>query len=231
MQIDETCIETECLPLHYPNITYRVGNGRDKTADISDTEQFKWNGREGTKGFLQDIRPIRQWCIVDDYRSRGAGNKVHEIWRIYCSMRRFDERNGPIQKPQILTIDMDRGFEEYISIAQQNWDLIFVVLPDHGKSNSEIKAHFTKAVQTHKISGDNGSLVQFILQRNAFNKDAVFHAFEDSLAKCGNILFKLTPHLPPNSPYYLNKAGGKDLSKIWTIGLDVSSKKGDKPST
>ncbi len=56
--------------------------------------------------------------------------------------------------------------------------------------------------------------------------------FEDSLAKCGNILFKLEPQLPPNSPYF--KAGGKDLSNIWTIGLDIShttSKRGGKPST
>eukprot|EP01083_Nonionella_stella_P100178 282222_1 len=40
MQIDEKCIETECLPLNYPDITYRVANGRDKVANIGDTHNL-----------------------------------------------------------------------------------------------------------------------------------------------------------------------------------------------
>ena len=66
-----------------------------------------------------------------------------------------------------------------------------------------------------------------MLQRNAFNKNAVLGAFEDSLAKFGNILYELDPLIPAKTPY-------GDFNKIWTIGLDVShttSRKARKPST
>ena len=100
---------------------------------------------------------------------------------------------------------------------------MFVILPD-GTEGSEIKARFTKAVQTQKLAGNKGCLVQCILTRNAFNKNAALGAFEDALAKCGNVLYELVPIIPKGSPYE-NK-----LNKIWTIGLDVSHNK-EKPST
>lgn len=69
--------------------------------------------------------------------------------------------------------------------------------------------------------------IQCVLKRNAFNKNAVLGAFEDALAKVGNILYELDPLIPKDTPY-------GDYKRIWTIGLDVShttSRKAHKPST
>merc|ERR1719242_2391048 len=48
------------------------------------------------------------------------------------------------------------------------------------------------------------------------SKDSILGAFEQAMGKIGNILYRVTPSLPPQSPYK-----GK-LDKIWTIGIDVS---------
>ena len=130
IEIDQQCIETDALRLHYPNFTYQAmigggggysqrGRGRGgyrggrgggtigpKTVSLGDRNEFKWGGGQGTKGFLYDVRPIRNWCIVCDGYNKRAGDKLFEYWQMYTGMRRFDQRSGPIQTPKLIPINM-----------------------------------------------------------------------------------------------------------------------------
>ena len=157
IKIHDKSIVTDALELKYPAITYmaagqRRGDTREKRVSVGGPD-FKWGGREGTKGFLHDTKPIVRWVIVDDVNSRGAGNKIYQHWEAYCGMRAFDFNNGPIREPQCISVDFrGGGDDEYLSIAQKAYELIFVVLPD-GVFGSEIKAKFTKALQTQKMMG------------------------------------------------------------------------------
>jgi len=228
-KINPSSIQTDALRLHYPDFIYKAfGNGRnlvDKRVNMGDG--ITWGGREGTKGFLGEVHQIKQWCIVGDERSI---DQVYGHWEAYCGMRGFDRRNGPILEPEAVTIDYRRGDEAYVDIGRKGYQLILLVLPS-GEFGSEVKARFTKAVQSQRMIGSKkkGALVQCIRSENARNKNAVLGAFEDSMAKIGNIMYRVVPHLSADSVYAKALAAGK----IWTIGLDVShttAKTGGKPS-
>lgn len=156
IRINEKSIVTDCLELKYPAFTYMAGGSRRGETRVKRVNlggpEFKWGGREGTKGFLEDVRPIERWVIVDDVNSRGAGNKVYQHWEAYVGMRGFDFNQGPIREPECRSIDFRAGDREFMRIAQEQYQLIFVVLPD-GVQGSEIKAKFTKALQTQKMTG------------------------------------------------------------------------------
>lgn len=222
LEIEEKCIETDALRLHFPDFKYRAYGG-NKVINMG--EKITWGGREGTKGFLEKVVQIKKWAIIESANG-WRSDKVYELWEQYCSMRGFDARNGPICEPQVIKIDFRRGTSEFVKIAQKKWDLIFLILPN-GAFGSEIKAKFTKIVQSQRTAS-KGTLIQCIMESNAGNKSAVLGAFEDSLAKVGNILYEIMPQgIEKSSPYY-----GK-LNKIWTIGLDVShttQRQGGKPS-
>ena len=92
LTIEPRCIETDALRLPYPRFTYAVGGARrgqtvPRTIDVGMLgTSAKWSGRDGTKGFLYDTRPIRKWLIVDDIGS-GAADSVFALWQKYCVFR------------------------------------------------------------------------------------------------------------------------------------------------
>merc|ERR1719285_1062922 len=55
LRINEQCVRTNAVVLNYPNITFMAFGGREKTVPLH-PEHFRWGGREGTKGFLGQVR-------------------------------------------------------------------------------------------------------------------------------------------------------------------------------
>jgi len=132
-------------------------------------------------------------------------------------MRGFDERNGPILPPSTRTVDFNDP-KSFSQVAKGKYQLIFVCLPDD-KFGSEVKTRFTKALQSCNSVKNAGCHLQCIQQSTVFmqrSKDAILGAFEQMMGKFGNILYKITPSIPPQSPYM------KKLDRIWTIGIDIS---------
>jgi len=214
LKINEQCVKTNAVVLNYPNITFMAFGGREKTVALH-PEYFRWGGREGTKGFLGSVRQLKNWVIVSD--NPQAVGKVRETYEAYLRMRSFDEHNGPILPPSTRTVDFNDP-KSFSQIAKGRYQLIFVCLPDD-KFGSEVKTRFTKALQSCNSVKNAGCHLQCIQQSTVFmqrSKDAILGAFEQMMGKFGNILYKITPSIPPQSPYM------KKLDRIWTIGIDIS---------
>jgi len=214
LKINEQCVKTNAVVLNYPNITFMAFGGREKTVALH-PEYFKWGGREGTKGFLGQVRQLKKWVIVSD--NRQAVGKVYDTYEAYLRMRSFDERSGPILQPSTKIIDFNDA-KSFRQIAKDKYQLIFVCLPDD-KFGSEVKTRLTKALQGANSVKNGGCHLQCIQQSTVFMpraKDAILGAFEQMMGKFGNVLYRITPSIPPQSPYM------KKLDKIWTIGIDIS---------
>jgi len=214
LRINEQCVRTNAVVLNYPNITFMAFGGREKTVPLH-PEHFRWGGREGTKGFLGQVRQLKNWVIVSD--NPQAVGKVHETYEAYLRMRSFDALSGPLLAPDTRILDFnDAG--SFREIAARRYQLIFVCLPDD-KFGSEVKTRLTKALQSATTTRHQGCHLQCIQQSTVFmarSKDAILGAFEQMMGKFGNILYRITPSIPPQSPYI------RKLDRIWTIGIDIS---------
>jgi len=224
LHISPQCVTTRAVVLNYPTITYRAFGGREKTVTLH-PETFRWGGREGTKGFLEDTRVVRKWTILAD--NARAISTVEAVYEQYLRMRGFDEANPPLLPPSRLTMDFaafdsdsKEEKEKLRALIRSRPQLIFVCLPNDA-FGSEVKTRLTKALQSARATKNGGCLLQCMQQSTLFMapkraKDAILGAIEQMMGKMGNILYRITPSIPPLSAYY-NK-----LERIWTIGIDIS---------
>eukprot|EP01083_Nonionella_stella_P318229 1162122_1 len=56
---------------------------------------------DARKGIETDAMELNYPDFIRDYSSRGAVNKVHGFWEMYCGMRCFDKRQGVIREPEV----------------------------------------------------------------------------------------------------------------------------------
>jgi len=223
LHISPQCVTTRAVVLNYPTITYRAHGGSTKTVTLH-PETFRWGGREGSKGFLEDTRVVKKWTIVAD--NARAIATVESVYEQYLQMRGFDERSPPLLAPSRMTLDftalMAGGEKKKLAtLIKSRPQLIFVCLPNDA-FGSEVKTRLTKALQSAKqCKSSGGCLLQCMQQSTLFMppkraKDAILGAIEQMMGKLGNILYRITPSIPPASAYH-NK-----LERIWTIGIDIS---------
>lgn len=225
LHISPQCVTTRAVVLNYPTITYKAFGGREKTVTLH-PETFRWGGREGTKGFLEDTIVVKKWTILAD--NARAIATVEGVYEQYLRMRGFDETNPPLLPPSRLIMDFaafdsgdNKEKEKLRALIRSRPQLIFVCLPNDA-FGSEVKTRLTKALQSAKqCKANGGCLLQCMQQSTLFMppkraKDAILGAIEQMMGKIGNILYRITPSIPPASAYH-NK-----LERIWTIGIDIS---------
>jgi len=123
---------------------------------------------------------------------------------------------------QIDLISEDVTYRDLVSakIIQKGDELLVLILPD-GMRGSEMKAKFTKLVQSQ--SGCNRNILIQCIQNGTCRKlNACLGTFEDIMIKFGNVPYCIDPLLPSGDRYI-------DIKSCWVWGIDVSHVR-DKPS-
>jgi len=187
LRINERSVLTEAICLSYPKITIMAFGNNEKTTSIH-PEEFKWGGREGTKGFLGSVRAIKRWVIVAN--NIGPIHEVESIYNAYTKMRSFQSHNLPIERPEHMVINFDDQ-QSYKQLAKGKWQLIFLCLPE-GKYGSVVKTRATKALQSQHLVKNSGCLLQCMMTSTIYDrkksKDSILGALEQAMGKYGNIL-------------------------------------------
>jgi hypothetical protein len=201
-------VSTKALSLSYPRITYR-GRSGEQTANLM---ELRWSDN---CGFLGKTSKIKSWVIVYSSYHQRAADSLYEAWRTYCGKRKLDMRSGPLPEPDMYELRRDSDERDWSTAISRKPDLVVIVIND-AMEGSEMKARFTRFVQS-KIPVP----LQFIKSSTCNRGSAALGAFDDIMAKSGNVLFECDPVLPFGSSI--------DLKSTWMIGVDVSHNSG-KPS-
>ena len=154
-EIEEESLNTPAIVLKMPNIIIRGENGPMKAQPVDDFKYFQ------TRGFLKDVKQLKTWGIVYEYpKYEKAYSSFFAAYEQYIKKRHFDRFRGPILTPtprplnsctfnDILSLSIE-SIESSSSFLNRDDQLLVLILPD-GIRGSELKAKFTKLIQSQNI--------------------------------------------------------------------------------
>jgi len=226
-EIEEESLNTPAIVLTMPHISICGEHGPTPGQPVDDFKYFQ------TRGFLNDVRQLRHWGIVyEDPRHLKAFESFFHAYEQYIKKRHFDRWQGPIcpptprpinySKSKIDLLSDDVSYRDMVNakIIDPQDELLVLILPD-GMRGSEMKAKFTKLVQSRE--GCNKAILIQCIQNGTCRKlNACLGTFEDIMIKFGNVPYTIDPLLPSGDKYI-------DTESCWVWGVDVSHVR-DKPS-
>jgi len=220
-------LQTKVDMIHLENPKFIVQSKRgNKMEQFSPTDlPSAWGRNAG--GPIRDDKiafgptvPLKQWKIVYFHLNHlPNAEQLAKHVEAYRGMRKLD-KSGLIQAPELVQLywrDEKTEVKDYQRTVSSGDQALLIILPP--RVGSWVKTHYTKAV--HYTNHPAPPHLQFILAENCFNKNAALAAISNTLAKIGNVMYKLAEP-------YTNAYG--HLGNAWVVGVDVAHNGSRKPS-